>query len=131
MTTTAVPLCECGHVHESVVQEGVEWAFHRCRAKGCACDQFRPAQPAPARDDAAALVREDELAANTVHLRERIAQLLADAEQQEDERDRLIRERDEARAREGELEREVRALRSEFWKATGRPAESGAEVGRG
>lgn len=36
-----LPLCECGHVHATAEQDGVTSVFHRCRAKGCACYEYR------------------------------------------------------------------------------------------
>ena len=40
--------CACGHDHQTVVLDGATSVFHRCRANGCACNEYRPASPPPA-----------------------------------------------------------------------------------
>ncbi len=36
--------CHCGHIHEGVEQDGITSVFHRCRAEGCPCNEFRYAE---------------------------------------------------------------------------------------
>ena len=51
------PTCECGHRHATAEQDGTVSVFHRCRARGCGCREYRPG--ANTTDDAtlAALLR--------------------------------------------------------------------------